>query len=171
MHTPDVPFLIAIALRTLIVFLFLAGGLRLLGKRQIGQMNIYDLALVLAVANSVQNAMTAGKGNLAVGMVSAGTLFLVGRALTTLFVRMPRLHDQVVGTPRILINEGRLLRPAMRREHVTEDQVMHALRQHGLRDPDQVKLAVLEVDGSLSIVPADAPSSRTRRKYRATRWL
>ncbi len=54
----------------------------------------------------------------------------------------------------------------MRREHVTEDQVLAALRQHGLTDPGQVKMAVLEVDGTLSIVPQDAPSSRTKRRVR-----
>ena len=65
-------FLTTISARTAIVMLFLIIGIRLFGKRQIGQMNIYDLALIMALANAVQNAMTGGKGYLSVGIVSAG---------------------------------------------------------------------------------------------------
>ena len=76
---PDGPkFLVAIAVRTLLVLLALVISLRLLGKRQSGQFNIYDLALIMLLANAVQNAMTNGDGHLLVGVVSAGTLLAAG---------------------------------------------------------------------------------------------
>jgi uncharacterized membrane protein YcaP (DUF421 family) len=162
-------FLLTISIRSGLVLLFLIAGLRWMGKRQIGQMNVYDLVLVMALANAVQNAMTAGKGDLSVGLVSAGTLLVIGRALTTLFVRRPDVEERLVGTPTLIINDGHLVREHMQREHITEEQVMTALREHELTDPSEAKLAVLEVDGSLSVVPRDAPSSRTRRRFRTLR--
>ena len=142
--------------RTLIVLLWLTGGLRLLGKRQLGQMNIYDLAMIMALANSVQNAMTMGKGELGVGIVSAGTLLLFGRVMTSLFVKLPRLEATLVGTPTTIISQGALIPAHIAREHITEAQLMQALHAHGLNKVAQVELAVLETDGTMSVVPRAA---------------
>src|SRR5262249_30937521 len=128
-------------------------GLRALGKRQVGQMNIYDLALIMALANSVQNAMTSGKGDLSVGLVSAGTLLVIGWAISMLFIRMPKLEERLIGTPTVLIHEGHIEHEHLRREHIAMEELLAVVRQHGLPDPRDVKLAVLEVDGSISIVP------------------
>lgn len=148
-------FLSTIAARTAIVMIFLIAGIRLLGKRQTGGMNVYDLVLVLMIANAVQNAMTKGSGMLAVGVVSAGTLLLLGRALGLVFVRRPTLEAQVTGSPTVVVHDGRLDRDRLRREGVTEAEVLAAVRQYGLNDLSDVKLAVLEVDGSLSVVPKE----------------
>ena len=146
-------FLAAISIRTGIVLAWLFFGLRVLGKRHVGQMNIYDLALIMALANSVQNAMTNGKGDLSIGLVSAGTLLLIGWTASVLFLRLPKLEDRLIGTPTVLIHNGHIEREHLRREHVTETELMTAIRQYGLPDTNDVKLAVLEVDGSISIVP------------------
>ena len=148
-------FLLLLATRTIIVAVFLVVGFRLLGKRQIGQMNIYDIAMIMALANAVQNAMTSGAGDLTVGLVCAGTLLLIGRVVAELFVRMPRLEQQMVGAPTTLIYKGQIFTARMRKECVSKEQLMAALRAHGLRDPSECQLAVLEVDGTLSIVPKD----------------
>jgi uncharacterized membrane protein YcaP (DUF421 family) len=161
---PSGAVLLATAVKTGIVLICTVAGLRLLGKRQSAQLNIYDLVLLMALANAVQNAMTGGRGNLAVGLVSAGTLLLLGRLFTELAVRRPRWEEHVIGTPTVIINDGRLVREHMRREHLTEAQVMTALRQHGLTDPHDALLAVLECDGSLSVVPRGSHTSRTRRR-------
>lgn len=152
-------FLTVLAGRTIVVAVCLIAGLRWLGKRQLGQMNIYDLALVMALANAIQNAMTAGKGELSVGLVCAGALLVLGRILAALFVHDPRAEQRITGIPTLIVHDGRLDRDRMRREHVTEEQVMAAIRQHGLTRLKQVKLAVLEVDGSLSIIPRKAEAS------------
>lgn len=149
-------FLLGMAARTLLVLACLILGLRLFGKREIGQMNVYDLALVLLLANAVQNAMTRGSGNLTVGLVCATSLVAAGSAASALFVRVPTLEARVVGAPTIIVHEGSLIRDAMRREGVTEDEVDTAIRQHGLRQVSEVRLGVLEVDGSISIVPISA---------------
>lgn len=166
-------FLTTIAARAAIVMLFLIFGLRLFGKRQIGQMNIYDLAMIMALANAVQNAMTGGKGHLSVGIVAAGTLMLIGYFFTRLFLRVPKLETRIVGSPTILLSDGKLLPDRLRRECVTESQLQMVMHQHSLTEYNQVKLAVLEPDGSISIVPTpdkkDAPEARNKRATGKTR--
>ena len=83
----------------------------------------------------------------------AGTLILIGRWVSSLMVRHPRLQERLIGAPTVIINNGQLIRDQMRREHLTEEQVMTVLRQHGVAHPRDVKMAVLEVDGTLSVVP------------------
>src|SRR5579875_937927 len=111
-------FLSTIAARTAIVVLALLAGVRLFGKRQVGGMNIYDLVLVLLLANAVQNAMTQGSGMLGVGIVSAGVLLLLDRFLGVVFVKRPTLEARLVGTPTVIIRDGQLERAHMRREGV-----------------------------------------------------
>lgn len=159
-------FLSTIAARTLIVLLCIMFGFRILGKRQIGQMNIYDLALVMAIANAVQNAMTHGNGNLSVGVISAGTLLVTGWALTVVFVRLPKLEERLIGTPTLLVNDGHIIEDRMRRERVTHECLMTVLRQHGITDIKQVLMGVLEVDGSISIIPKTAEHKRSDKPFR-----
>ncbi len=139
--------------KSAVVILYLFLLYRLLGKRQLAQFNLYDLATIMAVANAVQNAMTSGKGDLAVGFVCAGTLLLVGWLITRVIVRAPKAQQIMFGTPTIILADGHVFDDRMHRERVTSEELSAALRQHGLCDPKEAKLAVLEVDGSISIVP------------------
>ena len=148
-------FLSLIAARTVVVFVAVAAGLRILGKRQIGQFTIYDLAMIMALANAVQNAMTSGAGDLSVGIVCAGMLLILGRATTALFVRWPKFEANACGTPRILVTDGQIVEHNMIHEHITHEQLDASLRLHGVASIDDVKMAVLEIDGTLSIVPKD----------------
>jgi uncharacterized membrane protein YcaP (DUF421 family) len=145
--------LIAIACRTAFVLIYLVLGLRLFGKRQLGQMNIYDLTMIMLLANAVQNSLAEAKGSIMVGVVSATTLVLLGRALTQMFLRSRRFQERLVGSPTVLIHNGHVQDDHMRRECITREDLLAALRSHGLTDPRDAKLAVLEVDGSLSVVP------------------
>jgi uncharacterized membrane protein YcaP (DUF421 family) len=157
-------FLAAIATRTVVVMVFLALGLRLLGKRQIGQMNLFDLALIMLLANAVQNAMTNGNGNLSVGIVSASALLIAGRTLTAFILRNPKLEKHVIGSPSILVNEGKFVKDHMKREHISEEQVLAAMRSHAICELSEVAMAVLEVDGTISIVPCESEQHRTKKR-------
>lgn len=142
--------------KTAVVFIVLFALFRVLGKRQLAQMNVYDLALIMALANAVQNAMTAGQGDLRVGIASSSTLLVLSYVLTRLFVRSQKLEKLLVGTPTVIVNRGKVLKQKMRRELVTEDELLEALHQHGLTRPEQAKVVVLEVDGSLSVIPQES---------------
>lgn len=148
-------FLAAIAVRTAIIFLMLIVGMRVTGKRQTGEMNIKDLLLVLIVANAVQNAMTKGNGDLAVALVSAGTLILLGWLYAILVGKYPSWQAWLVGAPTVIVHNGRMIRPNMRREGLTENDLMAAVRDMGLDNLARVRLAILEIDGTISIIPQE----------------
>lgn len=146
--------LTAIAARTALVLLALVVGVRVSGKRHIGELNVYDLVLVLVVASAVQNAMTKANSRVTVALVSAGTLMLLGWLVAKADTRWPGLERRVMGAPTVVVQNGRLNRRNIRREGVTEEEVLAAAREQGLADLADVRLAVLELDGAISVVPA-----------------
>jgi len=152
--------------RTLIVYLALLVALRLAGKRQIGQMTTFDLVVVLLVANAVQNAMVGPDTSVTGGLISAGVLIGGNYGLAAVSQRVPLLRRAVEGSPSLLIYEGAFVMANLRREGVDPDEVMMAIREHGIDSVEDVKLAVLEVDGSISIVANDGATVRTRRHSR-----
>lgn len=141
------------AAKTLLVFVVIGGALRLLGKREAAQLNVYDLAMLMALANAVQNAMTGGKGNLGVGLVTSSVLVLTAWGVTKLVARRPGLERAVVGSPTILIHRGTVLTDRLRRQRVGLDEVQAAARASGISDLSNVQTCVLEVDGSISCIP------------------
>jgi uncharacterized membrane protein YcaP (DUF421 family) len=155
MNLPPIWFYSAIAVRTIIVAVCLVVGVRLFGKRLAGGLNILDLLLVLLLGNAVQNAITVGSGELAVGLVSVACLLIIDRLIGILFVRNPFLESRFFGAPTILVTNGKLNPVAMRHEGVSEDEVLTAIHEQGLSDLSQVKLGMLEEDGTISIVPKE----------------
>jgi uncharacterized membrane protein YcaP (DUF421 family) len=148
----------AAAARTAIVFVLLVAGIRITGKRQMGEMNLHDLLLVLIMANAVQNAMTKGDGHLGVALASAGTLIVLGWLLQTLISYRDSWQAVLLGVPTVIVENGRMIRGNMRREGITEQEVLAAVRDQGLADLAGVKLAVLEIDGTVSVIPRNQPS-------------
>jgi uncharacterized membrane protein YcaP (DUF421 family) len=155
-----------VVIRTLVVYLALLGGLRLAGKRELGQMTTFDLVVVLVIANAVQNAMVGANVSLTAGLVAAATLLATNWVVDRLSRRFGWLRERLRGTPTLLVDDGVLISEHLRREGVDVEEVMQALREHGVDDIRTVKMAVLEIDGTISVVPADAQSSRTRRRIR-----
>jgi uncharacterized membrane protein YcaP (DUF421 family) len=139
--------------KTVIVIVFLLVGFRLFGKREMAQLSVYDLAMLFALSNAVQNAMTGGKGNLVVGLATSAAVLITAWLLIRLFIKEPRLETRLLGSPSILVRDGQILVGRMRRERVGRDELAAAIRGYGLSGPDDVALAVLEVDGSISIIP------------------
>ena len=158
-----------IPLQTLAIYLVVLVGLRLSGKRQLGQMNTLDLVLLLLIANAVQNAMTGGDNSLLGGILSAATLLLANTILSCLRGKMPALRNIVEGKPTDLIRDGKVLTANLSREELTQEELLSALREHGLEDASSVAHATLEVDGSISVVPVEAGHLRGRR--RAVRFI
>ncbi len=166
---PDPAGALAIALKTTLIYLFLILGLRLLGQRELGQMSIYDLVLIVVIANSVQNAMVGQDTTLGGGLVAALTLLLLNRGFTWVILRNPNIRHWLVGEPVLLVKDGHFLEGAMRKVGITREHVIAAMREHGIGTLSDVQMAVLEVDGTLSIVPKDAQVHRTHRRLRGIR--
>jgi uncharacterized membrane protein YcaP (DUF421 family) len=141
------------AAKTVIIVVFLLGSFRLLGKREMAQLTVYDLAMLMALANAVQNAMTGGKGALGNGVVVSSAVLVTAWLLSRVMFRYPAAEKRIIGSPMVLINDGVVLQGRLRHERIPTDELLAAVRAHGLEKADEVRLAVLEVDGSISIVP------------------
>lgn len=159
--------LLEIVGRTLAVYGAVLIGLRAGGRRQLGQLTPFDLVVILLVANAVQNAMVGPDTSLQGGLVSAATLLVVNAGIARLRLRSVRIRQLVEGVPVVLVQHGELVVANLRREGITEEEVAAAVREHGaIGQLDQVELAVLETDGSVSVVPMTADVQRTRRRLR-----
>jgi uncharacterized membrane protein YcaP (DUF421 family) len=155
-----------VIVRTVIVYFALLIGLRVAGKRELGQMAPFDLVVILVISNAVQNAMVGSDTSLTAGLVAALTLLVVNWGVSQLGLRSRRLGGQIIGTPSLLVNDGHFIDDHLRKEGITTDEVMQALREHGVARIEDVELAVLEVDGSISVVPRSPGTKRTRHRFR-----
>jgi uncharacterized membrane protein YcaP (DUF421 family) len=159
--------LFEIVLRTTIIYAILLFGLRLMGKRELGQMTAFDLVVILVISNAVQNAMVGPDTTLTGGIVAAGTLLVVNRLVAWARLRVPLFEQLAEGHPTVLIQDGKLVTANLKLEGIVPDEVVQAMREHGIGELKLVASAVLEVDGSISIIPKDQPHViRTRRRFR-----
>jgi uncharacterized membrane protein YcaP (DUF421 family) len=167
---PGIHILLEIVLRTVIIYLVVLIGVRLSGKREVGQMTPFDLVLLLLISNSVQNAMTGPDTSVLGGIAAAVTLLLMNYLIAELSGGNRRFRKFVEGQPSLLIHDGQIIDAHMAKEHVSMDELERALREHGINDYHEVALAVLEVDGSISCLKYDeltpgANNHLVRRKY------
>src|SRR6202521_5557150 len=122
----------SIVVRTLIVYAAVLLGLRLAGKREIGQMTPFDLVVILLIANAVQNAMVGPDTSVTGGLIAAGVLIVANYGVAQARQRVPRLRRAIEGTPTLLIHDGQFIPEHLRREGVEEEEVMMSLREHGV---------------------------------------
>ena len=125
--------------------------------------------LVLLVANAVQPAMTGPDTSLVGGLVIIVVLLALNYLTGRLRLRSPRLNALLRGHPTVLVQNGHFLEAALQHEGVDRDECEMAFREHGIDRLADVKLAVLELDGSISVVPQDSPMIHTRRHVRPSR--
>ena len=165
---PGSHVLIEIALRTAAIYAVVLIGVRLSGKREVGQMTPFDLTLLLLISNAVQNAMTGADTSLLGGVVAASTLLIMNYLVAELSGGNRRFRKLVQGQPSLLIHDGEISIPHMAREHVSMDELQRALREHGIASYHDVALAVLEVDGSISCLKYDdiKPTANTHLVHR-----
>jgi len=150
--TTSWPVLLDVALRTTLIYVALLVGLRLTGKRQLGQLSVFDLVLLLVIANAVQNAMVGTDTSVAGGIVAAGVLIAWHRVIGWVRRRSRHVATLLGGSPTLLIHDGRVLSDALAHEGLTEAELLQALREHGVGSPADVRLAVLEQDGMISVI-------------------
>ncbi len=156
-----------IVARTGAVYLLVLVGVRLTGKREVGQMTPFDLTLLLLLSNSVQNAMTGPDTSLAGGAVAAVVLLTLNYLIAELSGLNRRFRRMVQGSPSLLIHDGSLLIDHLKKERLTVDEVMRALREHGIGSISEVAIGVLEVDGSLSFLKKDELPEGLRARHRS----
>jgi uncharacterized membrane protein YcaP (DUF421 family) len=158
-----------IAVRTFVVYAGVFVGFRILGKREIGQITIFDLVLILLIANAVQNAMVGPDTSLLGGLIAAAVLLAVNQAVARVRILSPRVDRLFEGQPSVLVEHGKPMLGQLRRQGLAEEDLNMAMREHGIDRLSDVELAVLETDGSISIVPTSSRTYRSKRRVRAIR--
>src|SRR5579885_3003894 len=124
--------LLEIAMRTAVVYAVVLIGVRLSGKREVGQMTPFDLTLLLLISNSVQNAMTGSDTSLIGGIVAATTLLLMNYLIAEFSGANRRFRKFVQGQPSLLVHDGQIILSHMAKEHVSMDELERAMREHGV---------------------------------------
>ncbi|HEY2916410.1 MAG TPA: YetF domain-containing protein [Candidatus Limnocylindrales bacterium] len=155
--------------RATFVYAIFLIALRLSGKRELGQFTIFDLSLVLLAANALQPAITGPDVSLGGAMVIVLTLFLLNRAVAMARHRSPLLRRILDYAPTVIARDGQWDDRAIDREDLDQQDLESAIREHGLETVSEVKLAVLEHDGSISVVPLEGERltmRSRRRRYR-----
>jgi uncharacterized membrane protein YcaP (DUF421 family) len=161
-----------IIIRTEIVYLFIVLFLVLLGKRELSQLNITDLVFIMLISNSVQNAMVGTNVSLEGGLVAAGILFVMNYIFRQLNYRYGFFRKFVEGEPILLIYEGKIQDANLHKQKITYEELMSAAREHGVNKMEDVELAMLEIDGTISIVSREFRNKTThRRKHKAKALL
>lgn len=153
-----------IILRSSAVYFFMVIALRLFGKKELSQLNTADVILILLISNSVQNAMVGNNTSLWGGLAAASVLFIINFILKKLMFAYPKFSDFMQEKPEILIHDGNLDFKTLSKLNISSDELKEAMREHGIEYFKDVKLAMLEIDGNISIISGKQDLKQTYHK-------
>ena len=148
LSTPYWEFII----RAAIVYVFVMVVLRLAGKRQMGELAPFDFVLLLLLSNGVQNAMNGGDNTITAGLIITVTLVGLNSMIAWLAFKNKEIEKVVEGRPEILVHNGYLYSDVLKRNQITHHELNDALRQNDCASLDDVRLAVLETNGQISVI-------------------
>lgn len=160
---------IDIIIRSISVYFFMIIALRIFGKKELSQLNTADVILILLISNSVQNAMVGNDTTLWGGLAAASVLFFINFALKKLMYKYKGFGDFMQEKPEILIHDGNLDFKSLSKLNITADELKEAMREHGVENYKDVKLAMLEIDGNISIISGDKNLKQTHYKRKIRR--
>jgi uncharacterized membrane protein YcaP (DUF421 family) len=158
-----------LVVRAVVIYVAFLVGLRLFGKREVGQFTMFDLVLILLVANALQPAITGPDSSVLGGVIIIATLLLFNRGLAWARNRVPVIDRLVSGQPTVLGRDGQWFPKALEEEGLSVQDVEMALREHGVDKVSEVRECVLEEDGSISVVPKVGTGLHRRRRVRVVR--
>lgn len=148
--------------RPVIVYLFLIVFLRLFGKRELAQLNPFDLVVLLSLSNTVQNAIIGNDNSVTGGVIGAFSLLLINWLLTRLLFKLPKVDAALEGTKTVLIQHGVVDLEALKKETMTEIELLSVIHKQGLDDFSEVEKCVLEPNGSFYVEAIKPTPDETR---------
>ncbi len=158
-----------IIIRSAAIYFFMLIALRLFGKKELSQLNTTDVILILLISNSVQNAMVGNNVSLSGGITAATVLFLINFIFKKLLIKYPKFSSLMQEKPEILIHDGILDFKSLSKLGITSNELEEAVREHGIENFKEVKLAMLENDGNISIISGEKLLKQTHYKRRKNR--
>ncbi|EKE15317.1 MAG: protein of unknown function DUF421 [uncultured bacterium] len=161
--------LVSIAIRSVAVYLFVILAIRLFGKKELTQLSVVDLVFILLLSNSLQAAMVGSNITLIGGLTAAGSLFIANWLLKNLIYKSKRISETIQGSPILLVYEGKVFHKHLEKAQISHEELEAAIREHGVKNIEAVDLAILEVDGNISVLSSNF--SRKTRKRRVHKSL
>ena len=155
-------------LRTIILYAFIIIGIRLMGKRQVGELEPSELVLALLIADLAAVPMQDFGIPLLTGLIPILTLLCLTMALSVLTMRSVRFRAVLCGRPSVIVENGKLRQSEMKKNRFTLDELMEELRMQGITDLSTVKYAILETNGQLSVLPYAAQQPVTAQQMGLT---
>lgn len=162
LHLP-IPVLEKI-LRPIIVYLTLILLLRVFGKRELAQLNPFDLVVLLSLSNTVQNAIIGDDNSLSGGIIGACALLSANWLVNRVLYAMPRLNDAIQGKATVLVRDGKVDKEAMQREILTREELVEVLHKQGVRGLGDVKQCTLEPSGTFYVESKEDSFPRARHE-------
>lgn len=153
-----------VLIRTIVIYLFVIIAIRIFGKKELSQLNVIDLVFILLISNSVQNAMVGNNTSLAGGIVAASSLFFLNFVLKNLLFKSKKISEFFQGDPVMLVYNGKVNKEHLSKTGISMDELMEAIREHGVGKINEVNLAVLELDGNISVLSDNFRRKTTRRR-------
>src|SRR5215218_4282355 len=147
-------------IRPILVYGCLVLLLRIGGRRELAQMNAFDLTVLLMLSNSVQNAIIGEDNSLLGGIIGGATLIVVNLAVNRYLYHHPNLDRTIEGGTVQLVDNGRVLRKNLERELITEAEILAAMHRQGVPSINECESVILEVGGTISVIPRDPSASQ-----------
>ena len=161
---------LTIALSSITVYLFIVFAIRIFGKNELSQLSIIDLVFILLISNSVQSAMIGNNQTMLGGLVAATSLFTINWLLRTLLFKDKKFNQFIQGTALMLVYQGKVIKKHLDQAKISLEELEAAIREHGVDDISHVNLAVLEVDGNISVLSHNF-TRKTVKKRRVQKSL
>ncbi|WP_333601379.1 DUF421 domain-containing protein [Flavobacterium sp.] len=160
-----------IILRSISVYLFMVIALRIFGKKELSQLNTADVILILLISNSVQNAMVGSNSSLLGGITAAVALFVINLIFKKVMMNSKFIKELVQDKPEILVHDGKIYFKTLAKLGITSEELQESMREHGVEFYKDVKLAMFEIDGSISIISGDKNLKQTHHKRKIHKTL
>jgi uncharacterized membrane protein YcaP (DUF421 family) len=146
-------------------------ALRIFGKKELSQLNTADVILILLISNSVQNAMVGADTSLYGGIIAAFSLFLINFIFKKVMLKSKFIKELVQDKPEVLIHNGKIEFKTLARLGITSEELEEAMREHGIEYYKDVKLAMFEIDGNISIISGNENLKQTHHKRKIHKTL
>lgn len=153
-----------IVLRSVSVYFFMVIALRIFGKKELSQLNASDIVLILLISNAVQNAMVGSDVSLEGGIIAAFSLFFINYIFKKVMLKSKFIKNLVQEKPEILIHDGIIEFETLSKLGITSDELDEVIREHGVENYKHVKLAMLEINGSISVISGNENLIQTQHK-------
>jgi uncharacterized membrane protein YcaP (DUF421 family) len=160
-----------IIIRSVSVYLFMVIALRIFGKKELSQLNTADVILILLISNSVQNAMVGSNTSLYGGIVAAFALFVINYIFKKIMLKSKFIKNLVQDKPEILVHNGKIDFKTIAKLGISNEELEEAMREHGVEYFKDIKLAMFEIDGNISIISGDKNLKKTHHKRKAHKTL